>query len=278
MEQRKRIKPPLTYYGGKQTLAPFIETLIPEHRLYGEPFFGGGAVFFLKDPSVVEVINDSNKELVNFYKVVKTQFEPLHTLIDLSLASRDLHHKATIVYHNPDLFDEVRRAWAVWVLCAMGFSSRMDGPFGYDRASGSQAGRLSFKKEAFTEELMKRLERVQVECADALYVIQSRDFPEAFFYCDPPYIGSDMGHYKGYTEADFKALLEMLASIKGKFLLSSYPSDLLKEFSQQYGWFSMKKEILVSVNAKSGNQKKKVEVLTANYPLSEGNGFMQYKL
>ena len=60
------MKPPLTYYGGKQKLARQIVSMIPEHRLYCEPFFGGGAVFFAKPPASVEVINDTNGELINF--------------------------------------------------------------------------------------------------------------------------------------------------------------------------------------------------------------------
>lgn len=273
MENNKKPRPPLTYYGGKQTLAPFIETLIPAHILYGEPFFGGGAVFFLKPKSKVEVINDTNNELMNFYRVAKTRFGELEYLVQQSLISRDLHRKAVIIYHNPDLFDEVRRAWAIWVLCTMGFSSKMDGPLGFDKRDGSQSKRVAFKKAAFTEKLMRRLENVQIECADALYVIQSRDHRDAFFYCDPPYIGSNMGHYKGYTDADFKGLLEMLASIEGKFLLSSYPSDMLGGFTDHNGWYTLKKELAVTVNIKSGIPKKKIEVLTANYPIEEGYGF-----
>lgn len=66
--KEKRLRPPLTYYGGKQTLAPLIISLIPNHRLYAEPFTGGGAVFFMKPPSRVEVLNDTNGELMNFYR------------------------------------------------------------------------------------------------------------------------------------------------------------------------------------------------------------------
>ncbi len=39
------MKTPLTYYGGKQQLASKIVSLIPEHRIYCEPFIGGAAVF-----------------------------------------------------------------------------------------------------------------------------------------------------------------------------------------------------------------------------------------
>jgi DNA adenine methylase len=55
----------LSYYGGKQTLASRILELIPPHRLYCEPFLGGAAIFFAKEQSRVEIINDADGELVN---------------------------------------------------------------------------------------------------------------------------------------------------------------------------------------------------------------------
>ncbi|MEM9931268.1 MAG: DNA adenine methylase, partial [Bacteroidota bacterium] len=68
------MKPPFSYYGGKQRLASRILKMIPEHNLYAEPFVGGGAVFWNKEKSEVEVINDTNRELINFYRVVKQDY------------------------------------------------------------------------------------------------------------------------------------------------------------------------------------------------------------
>ena len=59
---------PISYYGGKQTMLPHILPLIPEHQIYVEPFFGGGAVFWAKQPAKAEIINDFNANVVNFTK------------------------------------------------------------------------------------------------------------------------------------------------------------------------------------------------------------------
>jgi DNA adenine methylase len=64
------MKIPISYYGGKQRLAKTIAGLIPKHRIYCEPFMGGSAIFFAKPPAKVEIINDTNGELINFYKTV----------------------------------------------------------------------------------------------------------------------------------------------------------------------------------------------------------------
>lgn len=109
-----KLRTPISYYGGKQKLAKRIVSVFP-HALYCEPFIGGATVFFAKEPSQVEVINDTNKELMNFYRVAKEDFTSLEKEIRISLHSRDLHRKASVIYNNPDMFSEIKRAWAVWL-------------------------------------------------------------------------------------------------------------------------------------------------------------------
>ena len=242
--EKPTLKTPITYYGGKQKLCKTIVAMIPQHTLYAEPFVGGAAVFFAKTKSEVEVINDTNRELVNFYRVVQMDFVALEMEIRISLHSRDMHRKASVVYNNPDMFSEVKRAWAVWVLAHMSFSSIIEG---------------------FTEELAIRLQDVQIECTDALRIIDSRDTEGSFFYVDPPYFNSDCGHYDGYSKDDFENLLKVLSKIQGKFLLSSYPSDILSEYTARFGWKQKSLEQHVSVNKGGANGKRKIEVLTWNY-------------
>jgi DNA adenine methylase len=112
-----------------------------------------------------------------------------------------------------------------------------------------------------------RLQNVQIECTDALRIITPRDSANSFFYCDPPYFNSDCGHYDGYSLDDFRSLLDILSKIQGKFLLSSYPSPILSEFTSKFGWSTCTVDFMVSVNMGSG--KSKTEVLTANYNLNK---------
>ncbi|MDR0600393.1 MAG: DNA adenine methylase [Treponema sp.] len=261
------MKTPLSYYGGKQQLAPTILGLIPPHRLYCEPFLGGAAVFFAKEPSKVEIINDCNGEIVNFYEVVKRDFPALEKEIEISLHSRKQHRQARVINENPEMFDRVKRAWAVWMLANGSYGCDLEGGFGYDRTGGTSK-KLFNKRAAFTIDYAVRLQRTQIECCDALRIIQSRDVEDAFFYIDPPYVGSDQGHYDGYMQEDFNALLKLLESVKGKFLLSSYRNAALKEFTARNGWHKVEFRMASSMTHGYGNPRKKVEVLTANYPIS----------
>lgn len=261
------LKTPISYYGGKQKLVSTILPLIAPHKMYCEPFVGGGAIFFSKPASHIEVINDTNKELINFYNILQNRFVELQKMVVVTLHSRTLHRDAQCVYEFPHLFNEIKRAWAIWVLSTQSFSAMLDGTFGYDKTDNTTTKKITNKRNQFTEEYAQRLQNVQVECADALYIIGSRDTVETFHYIDPPYFNSDCGHYLGYTEQDFENLLILLGKIKGKFMLSSYPSNLLKRYTKAQGWHTRVFESGVSVNAKGGYMKRKFETLTANYAI-----------
>ncbi len=260
------MKTPITYYGGKQMLVPEILPLIPEHITYCEPFLGGGAVFFSKTKSEVEIINDTNRFVVNFYRQAKTNFHALSTRIESTPHSRDCYRDALVMYERPHMFDNLDKAWAFWMLCNQGYSGKI-GTWGFGTVVQSCERRLMNARRHFgAGEIVDRLEKVQIECHDALYVLTLRDRPTTFFYLDPPYYNSNMGHYGGYTEADFEALLKTCSLLQGRFLLSSYPSDLLDRYTKEHGWRQI--EIQATVTA-SSKRKPKTEVLTANYPIDQ---------
>ncbi len=258
------LKTPISYYGGKQMMLKYILPNIPKHESYIEPFIGGGAVFWAKQPSGLEILNDTNKELMNFYEVVKNDFVSLEKTIKISLHSRDLHRQAHIVYTNPDMFDKIKRAWAVWILAAQGFGGQISSSWGRDKTQNKTVKMLKNKRDNFSIEFAERLQLVELECRDAVKIIETSDFEDAFFYCDPPYFNANMGHYDGYTIEDFELLLKTLSNIKGKFLLSSYPSEILQKYTKEHKWHQVKIEMHVAISNKG---KRKIEVLTANYPI-----------
>jgi DNA adenine methylase len=259
------MKTPIVYYGGKQSMLKHILPLIPNHKIYVEPFVGGGAVFWAKEPVSVEVINDTNSEVINFYQVLKNDFKHLNKEIQATLHSREQFRQAKVIYQNPDLFTSLKRAWAFWVLSCQSYSSSLG--CGWRHVKGTKVVRdTNNRKGLIKEGLQTRLENAQVECADALKVIPSWDDAGAFFYIDPPYFNANMGHYGGYTQEDFMNLLEVLSQMKGRFLLSSYPSDVLNDYIKKYGWKSV--EIHRNLGMRKEGQRSKVEVLTANYDMT----------
>ncbi|MEG2947241.1 MAG: DNA adenine methylase, partial [Bacteroidales bacterium] len=204
-----------------------------------------------------------NRELINFYRILQQDPANLEREIQETLYSRATFNDAWAIYNYPHLFTDLKRAWALWVLSMQGFSGQLSPTWGYDKLNNSPVKRMNNRREEL-QVVAERLSNVQIECTDAIRIIESRDSEYAFFYVDPPYFNSDCGHYDGYTEDDFKELLQTLEQIKGKFLLSSYPSDILEGYTNQNGWYTIKKEMRIDAGKSS---RKKIEVLTANYQI-----------
>lgn len=172
------MKTPITYYGGKQQLVPTILPMIPSHRLYVEPYFGGGAVFFAKRPSYLEAINDINENLMTFYYVVKHQllFEHLYERVQETLHSEALYKKARRIFFRTDpMYDsQVDIAWATWVLTNMSYAATPSGGWKWDNGNaGSHMGiAMEHYRERFTRKLHERLQNVQISQRNAIEVIK----------------------------------------------------------------------------------------------------------
>ena len=79
---------PLAYIGGKRALAKQIIDVFPDHVTFCEIFAGGAQVFFKKPPSKVEVLNDLDGEMVNFFRVCQQHYEELVRYLRFVLVSR----------------------------------------------------------------------------------------------------------------------------------------------------------------------------------------------
>ena len=265
------MKTPISYYGGKQTMLKHILPLIPPHKLYTEAFCGGCAVLFAKPPVDCEVINDINKSLINFYKTAKTNYSGLKQEIDTTLHSRAQHRHAMYICSNSEYFTRAQWAWATWTLGKMSFASKQDGTFGYDRSGTTSLKTLNAKDE-FTEALCRRLDHVTIECEDALSVIARYDCQEAFHFVDPPYIGTDCGHYEGTFDMEaMERLLTLLATVKGKFMLTMFPLELIKQYADNNGWVIHK--VTRTISASRDNRRKQEEWMICNYSAAQQSLF-----
>jgi DNA adenine methylase len=79
------------YIGGKSFLADIIIKLIPEHKIYVEPFCGSAKVLLNKPPSKIEVYNDADLRLSNLFYVVAFRFSEFEEKINRLIYSRALY-------------------------------------------------------------------------------------------------------------------------------------------------------------------------------------------
>ncbi|MGV8094489.1 MAG: DNA adenine methylase [Mangrovibacterium sp.] len=276
---------PITYYGGKQMMTKEIISMIPPHKIYCEPYFGGGAVFFAKPPSKIEVINDLNKKLINFYQICQTDFEKLSRMVHNTVHSETLFLIAKDIYNERTASDRISQAWAIWLISHTSFNGSFHGGWKWCNGSaGTNVARvLETKRNNFSDALFERLKYVQISARDAIRVIIDRDSPETFFYLDPPYPGNYQGHYTGFKMGEFVALLDVLSVIKGKFILSNYWSQSLRYYIAKAGWQFQKKTMHLGTNVNSDRIRKNVrrktkkeEILIWNYEVLP-NLFNQHK-
>lgn len=207
---------PLSYIGGKRALAKRIIEILPKHTTYVEAFAGGAQVFFHKEPSKVEVLNDLDGEIVNFFRVCQQHYEELLRYFKFVLVGRKWFElqKAS----DPTTLTDVQRA-ARWLYLLKGsFASLVARPryhWHVVQPPGFNLERLP----QLIENAHKRLERVQLECLPYEQVLDRYDRAGTVFYLDPPYYGRKLYRYN-FDPEDFTKLAERLTDVKGKFVLS----------------------------------------------------------
>lgn len=264
---------PLKWHGGKTYLASKIISLFPKHAHYVEPFFGGGAVFFSKPDSLIEghseVINDRYYELINFWRVLRseTHFPEFVHRVRLTPFSKPDWEVATRYFTD----DPVASAVDFFVR----YRQSRQG-LGKDFATLSRTRTRRGMNEQVSAwlsaveglpEAHQRLSRVVIYNEDAVGVIRREDGPDTLYYLDPPYISSTRvaGEYAcEMTDGDHKRLLETLGEIEGKFILSGYDNPLYEEFRSKHNWNRVDIEIDNKASAKK-EKDMKTECLWRNY-------------
>lgn len=262
------MKTPISYYGGKQHLISEIIPLIPNHIQYVEPFCGGASIFWHKEKSEHEVINDSNLAVYNFWNVCKNDFEKLKHKIENTLHSENEYIAARDIIKNEEINDKVMYAWAFWTSIALSFSNKLNGGFAFSN-NGIHSQNTRKKRESFESHIYERIKDVEIFNRDAIELILLKDTPDTFMYFDPPYPDTSCAHYQK-TEEVFFRLIEILPSLKCKWILSSYLNDTLTNMRNEHNWQT--KDIQKALRVSNNNQgKMKVETLTWNYTFNGMN-------
>jgi len=208
--------PIIPWVGGKRRLAKHILPMFPEHRCYVEPFSGGAALFFMKEPVRVEVINDINGELVNLYRVVQNHLEEFIRQFKWSLVSRQMY-KWLKLAHVETLTD-IQRAARFFYLQKMAFGGKVSGQtFGTATTTAPRLNFLRIEEELSAAHL--RLSRVYIEHLAWDDCIRRYDRLHTLFYVDPPYWGTE-GYGIDFEFDQYGRMAELAKSIKGGMIIS----------------------------------------------------------
>ncbi len=252
----------LKYPGAKWRIAKWISNFFPEHHSYLEPFFGSGAVFFSKDKSNIETINDLDGDVVNLFECIRKDPEKLSRYVLLTPYSREIYNRA---YDTTMQSDNYERALYFLVRCNMGYGFRTSGgKVGWKRDVAGRERAYGVKSwqeiPSVIADVSERLSEVQIECMPAIELIKDFNFKNVLIYCDPPYLLSTR-YGKQYkhemSEDDHLHLLDAIKKHRGPVIISGYQSSLYD--TELCDWH---KEITTTTDRRS---QVKTEVLWMNF-------------
>lgn len=245
---RAAARPVVRYHGGKWRLAPWVISHFPEHRVYVEPFGGGGSVLIQKRLSMVEVLNDRYSRIVNLFRVLRdpVMAERLQDLLCLTPYAEEEYFACREV--SPDAVEDARR---MIVLGHQGHGSTGASggkKSGWRRGVRDHGGSSASEWRDLWQHVdlwSERLRGVYLENSDAVEVMQRWDAVDALHYVDPPYVGESRTEgLRGYAhemeDADHVRLAECLHGLKGRVIVSGYQSDLYEELFK--GWIRVERK------------------------------------
>ncbi len=261
-----QLKTPIKHYGGQSRIISDILPLLPPHHLYNEPFVRDAALLFAKEPAPINVINDRNGELVNFYRTVVSDFDALLAEIGKTLHSREQTEVAKFIYSHPAYFSNVQRAWAVWAMSKLCFMNALDSTFSYSRTGKNQvASRVMNEKAYFRLDLKELLEKCTIEQDDPIHIVRRYDSSKAFHYLVPPLENSD-------DAQQLNELLEVLTTLRGKFMLVVDAHPRVRQYAGTHDWMIHRLDRPAETHVSTANntkREKQEQWLVVNYRLPE---------
>ena len=260
----RKLKPAFGSPGGKLYLRDKIIPLIPEHKVYVEPYAGGASVFFGKKPSSVEVLNDLDSDVAFLYRFMKSASdEDINDLLRKDWNPNEQRWSRFKEELSTKLKDS-ERFYRLYYVKKWSFN-RAEKTFSAHTGGNSEPPSPLKHFDIYRD----RLKNVKVRNEDAIEIIKKYDSADSFFYLDPPY-PEEWNTDFGYTWDDFRELIDALKDIKGKFILSINMSDKVRELLPS-GWHKVKVKRLTTAPAHRQKAVYEYEYLILNYEPREYN-------
>ena len=232
------------YPGSKWSIAEWIISHFPADypkMVYLEPYCGSSAVFFNKQPGVVETINDLDGDVVNLFRVLREQPEDLKRVLELTPYSREEYVRSFEPCEDP-----VEKARRFMVKTTQALGAKICRNSGWRNHKNMRIGGTACKWGGIADTICIAAARlrgsttnlIQIENMDALKLIDRYDSPDVLMYLDPPYVRSSRKSGALYShemrDSEHEDLLKRITRSRAKIILSGYPSYLYDRYLQ--GW------------------------------------------
>lgn len=208
------------YPGGKSYLAPWIIDHIPPHRCYVEVFGGSAAVLVTKDESHIEVYNDRDGDLVQFFTVLREREDELVEWLQQTPYAREQHEAWKRAFYDGERPDgPIERAGRFFYLRYSQYAAKYRTASGFAAANQRNKARKFRNATEHLHEFAERFQNVQIENLDYAELMAQYDGEQTFFYADPPYVDEGDILYR-HGEFDHERFVETLCELEGRWAVS----------------------------------------------------------
>lgn len=232
---------------------------MPPHRIYVEPYGGGGSVLLKKPRSYAEIYNDLDGEIVNVFRMARDCGVELVRALELTPFSR-----AELLLSYEPASDTLEQARRTITRSFMGFGSdSVCGAISGFRANSNRSGTTPAQDwRNYPTALVKIIERLRgvvIEQKNAIDVMRQHDGMDTMHYVDPPYVhntrstNSRKSYKHEMTDDDHCALAEALHALQGAVIVSGYRGSLYDELFADW-----RRE---EINAFADGARKRTEVI-----------------
>lgn len=208
--------PIIPWIGGKRRLADVLIPRFPAHTCYVEVFAGAAALFFMRPPAEVEVVNDVNDDLVNLYRVVQHHPEEFVRQFKWALSSRQVFKWLSDT--PPETLTDIQRAARFYYLQQNCFGGRVEGRT-FGTATTSPPGLNLMRIEETLSSAHLRLSGTYIEKLDWQACMKRYDRPHTFFYLDPPYFETE-GYGVPFEFGQYEQMAHVLRTMQGRAILT----------------------------------------------------------
>lgn len=262
------IRSPFPWFGGKGSskIRKIILEALPPHRFYVEPFGGGASILLGRElPAEVEVYNDVNRGVVNFFRVLADEdyFSMFLSRIRMMPYSREIYYECCRTW--PAIHDPVEQAVRWYIVAHQSFGGMFAHSWGNGVTSDeAQSWISSFDRLSGVH---ARMQHVQLECCDWRDCLARFSGSGYLAYCDPPYVAGTRkagGYTHELTDSDHEELIETLLHYDGAVVLSGYDNPIYAPLAKA-GWDMFTVEVCCTAAGRtrtsglqgSGNAKEK---------------------
>ena len=265
----EKLKSPLFWMGGKYHIANWIISYFDYSvKTYLELFGGAGHILFKKKPHKIEIFNDIDGEIINFFLILKEKKDELKQELEKIPYSREIFNLFS--KQNPEESSNLERAVRWFYIIRNSFSGIPNTGWSYGFASNH--AKHYFNSLNLFDLVQKRIKNVQFENRDyrkILSAITKEKQKDILIYVDPPYF--DVNYYTTiWKKEDHEELAEWLNKLNCKIVISYYYFKYIEDWYPKDKWrYYTKEAIKYSVGLTINNPKtkriKSKEVILLNY-------------